>query len=74
MRDLEQHARAVSRVRFTATRAPVVEVDEDGERLLEDLVGSLAFHLANESDTTRVVFELRIVEPEFFGLALSVQL
>jgi len=52
----------------------MVEVHQDRERLLEDLVGPPAFHLAHKADTTRVVLELRIVEALFFGWVGSGQL
>ena len=45
----------------------MVEVYQNGQRLLNDVVGTFALHLANEADATGIMLELGVVETLFFG-------
>ena len=65
--ELEQDARAVTGVGLTAAGASVVEVHQDGEGLLDDIVRTLALHLANEADAAGVMLKLGVVKTLFFG-------
>ena len=62
VRRLEQDARAVARVALEAHAAAVVEVEEDGERVVEHLVAAHALDVGERADAARVVVELRPVE------------
>jgi len=42
--------------------AAVIEVDQNGNRLLDNGVRALPFHLTHKADATGVVFELLVVE------------
>jgi hypothetical protein len=67
VRHLDQDAGAVAGVGLAAAGAAVVQVHQDGERLLDDVMRTLALHLADESDATGIVLELRIVKTLFRG-------
>jgi hypothetical protein len=43
----------------------VIQIDQNGERICNDLVGLLSLHMAHEPDATRVVLELGIIEALF---------
>ena len=64
---LEQDARAVASVDLAAAGASVVEVHQDGEGLLDDIMRTLALHLANEADAAGVMLKLGVVKTLFFG-------
>jgi len=61
-----RNARTVAGVRLAAARTAMVEVREHLQRVADDGVRFLAFDVGEEADTTRLVFELRIVESLFF--------
>ena len=65
--ELEQDARAVTGVDLAAASTSVVEVHQDGEGLLDDIVRTLALHLANEADAAGVMLKLGVVKTLFFG-------
>jgi len=65
--ELEQDARAVTGVGLAAAGAAVIQVHQDGEGLLDDIVRTLALHLANEADAAGVVLKLGVVKTLFFG-------
>ena len=65
--ELEQDARAVASVDLAAAGASVVEVHQDGEGLLDDIMRTLALHLANEADAAGVMLKLGVVKTLFFG-------
>ena len=65
MGDLQQNAGAVAGVFFTAARAPVIEILQHRERLLDDLVGLFTFDMNHEADAAGVVLETRIIQPLF---------
>ena len=62
MGHLGQDAGAVACVDLAAGSAAVVKVAEDLQRLLNDVMGFLPIHVHDETDTTGVVFELRIIQ------------
>ncbi len=62
VRDLEQQARAVARIRVRALGAAMFEVLERVERLLDDGVGRLAPELGDERDAAGVVLICGVVE------------
>ena len=55
VRDLDENARAVAGVRLTAACSPMLQVDEDLERLHDDVVGLLPLGVDDETDTAGVV-------------------
>ena len=66
---LEQNTSTVPCVDLTTASAPVIQVNQHGERLLDDIVGSFTLHLTNETNTARIMLKLRIVKPLFLGKA-----
>ena len=62
MRHLHQNPRPVSGVGFAAAGAPVVEVQQDCQCLLDNFVGFVTLHVYNKSDSASIVLELRIVQ------------
>jgi hypothetical protein len=67
MRELEQDARAVAGIHFATTGAAVIQVHQNGQGLLNNIMGSFALHLTDEADAAGVMFELRVVETLFLG-------
>jgi len=63
IRHLEQDAGAVTRVGLGARGAAVLEVDQRGDRLLDDVPTTTTVHVDDERDATRVVLVRRVVEP-----------
>ena len=63
VRDLDQDAGAVARDRVGAHRAPVLDVAQDGDRVLDERVGLAALEIGDEADATGIVLPLRIEEP-----------
>ena len=70
IRHLQEDAGAVAGIGFTAAGAAMVEVDQDGQRLLDDLVGLFPLDVGDEADAAGIVFELGIVEPLLFGCSI----
>ena len=62
VRDLHQDAGAVAGARIGADRAAVLEIAEDGERVLDDLVRLAALDVGDEADAAGILVERRIVE------------
>ena len=62
MRDLRQNAGAVAGARIGADRAAVLEIADDGERVLDDLVRLAALDVGDEADAAGVLVERGIVE------------
>ena len=62
MRYLGQEAGAVARVLLAAGRAPVLEIQEDLQRLPDDVVRGTRLQIDDESESARVVLERRVVE------------
>ena len=57
VRNLHQDAGAVAGIGLAAAGAAVIEVDENGERLLDDGVGFAALHVHDKADAARIVFD-----------------
>src|SRR2546426_1984231 len=74
VRDLEQDTSPIARILLAATRAAVIQIFQDGQRLLDDLAGFIALDIDHEADAARVVLEFGIIkslfrrEPGFFHL------
>ena len=66
VRDLDEDARAVTRVDFTATGAAVEEVLEHLEGLGHDGVRPSPLHVHHEADAAGIVLVARVVEPLSF--------
>ena len=62
VRDLHQDAGAVAGARIGADRAAMLEVDQDGERIVDDLVRLAALDVGDESDAAGILGERGIVE------------
>ena len=60
--NLQQDACAVAHQRVSAYSAPVVEVVQDAQALLDDLVALLALDVGDEADAASVVFIGRVVQ------------
>ena len=65
MRGLEEDAGAVAGIVFAAAGATVVEVDEDLERLTDDVMRFAALNVNQETNAAGVMFELWVVEALF---------
>ena len=61
--DLQQDARTVAGIGFGAGRAPVGEVAQRRERLVDQAPALAALHVDDEAHATAVVLEARVVEP-----------
>ncbi len=62
VRDLHQNAGAVAGPWVGADRAAVLEVEQDLERVVDDLVGFAALDVGDEADPAGILFQRRIVE------------
>ena len=62
VRDLHQDAGAVAGARIGADRAAMLEVAQDGERVLDQLVRLAALDVGDEADAAGILLERRIVE------------
>ncbi len=69
MGDLEQDTGTVAGILLTATRAPVIQVSQDSQCLLNNLTRFFALNIDDETDATRVVLELRIIKTLLRGCA-----
>ena len=67
MRDLEEHARAVAGVALQAGAAAVLQVDQDGERVVQGLVAALALEVGDGADAAGVVLVGAAVEARLAG-------
>ena len=63
VRDLDQDAGAVAGDRIGADGTAVLQVLQDGERVLDQLVRFLAFEVGDEPDAAGIVLAARIEEP-----------
>jgi len=66
MRDLQKDTRTVAGIDFTTARAPVVEVVQHLQCLLDNGVRFPAFNIGNKTDPAGVMLIRRIVEPLFW--------
>jgi hypothetical protein len=62
VRRLNQDARAVTSVRLTAARAAVLQIDQDLQRLGDDVVRALALLVHDEADTAGIALGARVVQ------------
>ena len=63
VRDLDEDAGAVAGDRVGADGTAVLEVLQDGERVLDELVRLLALEVGDEADAAGVVLAARIEQP-----------
>ncbi len=66
MRDLDQDARAVARGRVGADSAAVLEVFENGNGVVDELVGRTRFQIDDEADAARIVLALSVKQASVF--------
>ena len=59
MRNLEQDAGAVAGVLLESRTAAVLQVDQNGQRVVQDLVMALAVDIGKRADATCIVVEFR---------------
>jgi hypothetical protein len=59
---LNENARAVTRVGLATAGPPVLQIDQDTQRLLDDVVRPLAFLVHDEADAAGVTFVPRVVQ------------
>ncbi len=69
VRDLHQDAGAVAGARIGADRAAMLEVEQDGQRILDDLVRLAALDVGDEADAAGILVERGIVEAVASGSA-----
>ena len=62
MRDLNQHPRAVARLRVAAAGAAVGQVDQHLDALQDDLVGTVALDVGHEPDAAGIPLQAGIVQ------------
>ena len=62
MRNLNQNAGAIARLRITACRSAMGEVDEDLETLADDVVALFALDACHQAHSARIVLIARVVE------------
>ena len=67
VRDLNQDARAIARLRIAAARAAMRQVDEDLNTFQHDIVGFLPFDIGDEPESAGVVLVLWAVHTLSFG-------
>ena len=63
---LHENSSAVPGIGLATYSSTVVEIDQNGQCLTDNGMGSFSLHLAYEPDATGVVFKLWIVEALFF--------
>ena len=64
VRRLHQDAGAVAGARIGADRAAMLEIEQDGQRVLDDLVRFAALDVGNKSDPAGIFFQRRIEQAE----------
>ena len=69
VRDLHQDAGAVAGARIGADRAAMLEIEQDGQRILDDLVRLAALDVGDEADAAGILVERGIVEAAAVGQA-----
>ena len=70
VRNLEQHARAISGVALKALAAAVLEVDEDREGVVESLVALDALQAGNGADSASVMLVAGTIQTGLAGVVL----
>ena len=66
VRHLHENAGAVAGIGLAAAGAAMVEIDQNCQRLADDLVGLFPLDIGNKADATGVMLELWIVETLFY--------
>ena len=64
VRDLHQHAGAVAGARIGADRAAVLEIEQNRQRVFDDLVRFAALDVGNEADAAGILVQRRIKQAE----------
>ena len=72
VRHLEQHARAVARVVFTATGPTMLEILENFEAARQNVVRLHAIQVGDKADSAGIVFVLRVVQALSFRRRLAI--
>jgi hypothetical protein len=67
VRELKKDSSTITRVRFTATSSAVIEVNQNGQRLLNNIVRAFALHLTDKANAAGIVLKLWVVETLFLG-------
>ena len=62
VRDLHQNSRAIAGARIGAHGAAMLEVAQDGERILDELVRFASFDVGDEADPAGILIERRVVQ------------
>src|SRR4051812_32876727 len=62
MGHLQNDAGTVAGIGFATAGAAMAEINENGEGLTHDLVRFFPFDVDHETDSARVVFELRVIQ------------
>ncbi len=62
VRDLRQNAGAVAGARIGTDRAAMLEIDQDRQRILDDLMRLAAFDIGDEADAAGILVERGIIE------------
>ena len=62
MRNLEQDASAVAGVLLESRAAAVLQVDQNGQRIVQDLVMALAVDIGKRADATCIVVEFGAIK------------
>jgi hypothetical protein len=62
VRNLNQDARTVARLRIASARTAVRQIDQDLNTLVNDVVGFLSFYMRNKADAAAIVLMPRIVK------------
>ena len=71
VRNLNQEAGAITRLRVAATRPAMSQIDEDLDAFFDDVVRFLALDIGDETDATGIVFVGGVVEPLRRGQPVS---
>ena len=61
VRNLQQHAGAVAGILLATAGPAVIQILENGQRLLDDLAGFFALDIDDEADAAGIVFESGII-------------
>ncbi len=64
VRRLHQNAGAVAGARIGADRAAMLEIEQDRQRVFDDLVRLAALDIGNKSDPAGILFQRRIKQAE----------
>ena len=67
MWDLDQDARAVAGIGFTAAGAAMAEIEKNGQSLPDDLVGTAALDVDHEAHTAAIFLIGGVVKSLFDG-------